>query len=157
MNMLHTHNTLSNHTQKTRYRYRRITVPARIRERWCKIRPNGFDFHITKALSKAKVSSEKFKMYWRRVQPTIPQEDLFRLFEKAFGPGRNVFSKVDFINDILRRYQNMGEPVRDCVVCLSFLSMCCVGVLLYRCVIFVYLLHLLTTRHLIQQYSGDKI
>ena len=64
----------------------------------------------------------------------IPAEDLFRLFKKAFGSGHNLRDKVDFIKDIVRRYQDMGDAVRECVVFLSFVSMCCVGLLLSQCV-----------------------
>ena len=131
---LHTHDTLSNNIQKTRYPrgYIRIMVPARIRERWCKMHIKALNgFQVYKALSEAKVSSEEFKMYWKRVQPTIPEEDLFRLFKQAFG----LHHKADFINDILRRYQDMGEPVRNCVACLAFVSVCFVGLLLSQFVI----------------------
>ena len=134
---LHIHDTLSYHIQKTRCIT--INVPTRIKERWRRTRPgNVFQFLISTALSEAKVSAEKFKTCWKRVQPTIPEEELFRLFEKTFGSGDNVHRKVDFINDILRRYQDIGEPVCDCVACLSFVSMCCVGLLLYQCVIFLF-------------------
>ena len=124
---LHTHDTLSYHIQKTKYI--KISVPTRIRERW----RSAAGFYISKALSEAQVSAEKFKTCWKRVRATIPKEELFRLFEKTFGSEDNLHRKVDFINDILRRYQGMTEPVRDCVACLPFVSMCCVGLLLYQC------------------------
>ena len=63
----------------------------------------------------AKVSSKEFKKCWKMVQPTIPDEELFYLFEKAFDvPGNNLDGKVNFINDILRRYKAMGELVCVC-------------------------------------------
>ena len=53
------------------------------------------------------------------VHPMISDEDLFRLLDKAFGLHGNLDDKVDFINDILRRYKAMGEPVCVCVcVCV---------------------------------------
>ena len=51
------------------------------------------------------------------VQTVISDEELFCLFEKAFGH-RNLDKKVDFIKDILRRYKAMGEPV-----CVSLFGM----------------------------------
>ena len=118
--------------QKTSYT---IRVPSRIKERWRKTHHNCGEFNITKALSEAKVSPKEFKKCWKRVHPMIPEEELFRLCEKAFGSGHNLCAKVDFIKDIVRRYQDMAEPVRDCVVVLSFVSMCCVCLLLSQCVI----------------------
>ena len=132
---LHTHDTLSDHIQKTRVQTR-VRLPSRIRERWFSIHDNsGQIFCITKALSETKVSAKEFKKCWKRVQPMIPEEDLLRLLKKAFGSGHNLSSKVDFIKDIVRRCQDMGEPVRECVVFLSFVSMCCVCLLLSQCVI----------------------
>ena len=109
-------------------------MPTRIRERWFKI-GNGFQFLITKALSEAKVSAEEFQTCWKKVQPTIPEEELLRLFKKAFDSRNNIPGRVDFINDILRQYQDMGEPVCDCVACLSSVSVCCIGLLLSQCAI----------------------
>ena len=112
----------------------RIYVPKRIRERWCSYPcGNNVEFLIGKALSQTNVGEEKFKKCWKTVQPTIPEEELFRLFKKGFNSRNNLHGKVDFINDILRRYKGMTEPVCDCVACLSFVSMCCVGLLLYQC------------------------
>ena len=64
-----------------------------------------------------KVSAKEFKKYRRMVQPMISDEELFCLFEKAFGPHGKLDDKVDFIKDILRRYKAMGELVcvRMCV------------------------------------------
>ena len=128
---LHTHDTLSDHIQKTRNIT--ISVPKRIKERWCKTHCNNLQFRLNKSLSEAKVSAKEFKRCWKMVQPTIPEDEIFCLFEKTFGSGNNRRGKIDFINYILRRYQNMGETVCDCVVFLSFVSMCCVGLLLYQC------------------------
>ena len=109
-------------------------MPKRIRERWCASRGNSinsYSYTIHNALRDCdpKVSREEFKACWKRVQPTIPEEDLFRMFKKAFGSHH----KVDFINDILRRYQDIGEPVRNCVACLAFVSVCFAGLLLSQC------------------------
>ena len=52
------------------------------------------------------------------VQPMISDDELFCLFEKAFGSHGSLDGKVDFVKDILRRYKAMGEPV--CVhVCVT--------------------------------------
>ena len=90
---------------------KRIMVSTRIKKRWRKIHGNSLQYSINTALSKTKVSAEEFQKCWKRVRPTIPTEDLFRLFEKTFGSGHNLRGKVDFINYILRRCQNMGGPV----------------------------------------------
>ena len=118
-----------------RKRKRRISikVPSRITARWCNTRPGKNDqFLIGTALSEAKVSEEEFKKCWKKVQPTIPQEDLVRLLVKTFGSGNNLHRKVDFIKHILRRYRDIEKPVCDCVTCFSFVSTCCVGLLLYQ-------------------------
>ena len=47
----------------------------------------------------------------------ISDEEMFCLFEKAFGH-RTLDKRVDFIKDILRRYKAMGEPV-----CVSLFAM----------------------------------
>ena len=100
-----------------------VKVPARIKERWHSTRPNnGAQFLINTALSEAKVSAEKFKKCWQTVRPTIPEEDLFRLFDKTFGSDDNLRGKVDFIEDILqrhdknitRRYQEAKTVVLSC-------------------------------------------
>jgi len=65
----------------------------------------------------------------------MSDEEIIRLFKKTFGSGHNLSGKIDFIKDILRRYKGMGEAVRECEVFLSFVSMCCVGLLLSQCVI----------------------
>ena len=100
-----------------------VKVPARIKERWRSTRPNnGTQFLINTALSEAKVSAEKFKKCWKTVQPTIPEEELFRLFDKTFGSVDNPRGKVDFIEDILqrhdknitRRYQEAKTVVLSC-------------------------------------------
>ena len=63
----------------------------------------------------AKVSSKEFRKSWKMVKRLISDEELFCLFEKAFGQHGNLDGKVDFIKDILRRYKDMGEPVCVCV------------------------------------------
>ena len=45
------------------------------------------------------------------VRSSIPNEELFYLFNNAFGAKNNLSRKLDFIKDILRRYKAMGEPV----------------------------------------------
>ena len=91
-----------------------ICVPTRIKERWCKSHGTAYQFIVTKVLSIAKVSSKEFKTCWRMVKAVISDKELFCLFEKAFGVSGNLDGKVDFINDILRRYKAMGEPVCVC-------------------------------------------
>jgi len=95
-------------------KYTSIKVPARIGERWRSERPeNTSQFHITTALSEANVNAEDFKKCWRTVQPTIPKEELVRLFNKTFGSENNLHHKVNFIKDILRRYQDSSIVIRE--------------------------------------------
>ena len=91
-----------------------VCVPKRIKERWCKSHGTGCTFVITKALSMAKVSLKQFRKCWKMVQPMIPDEDLFCLFEKAFDVYGTLGDKVDFIKDVLRRYKAKREPVCEC-------------------------------------------
>ena len=73
----------------------------------------------------AKVSSKEFRKCWKMVQTVISDEELFCLFEKAFGR-RNLDKKVDFIKDILRRYKAMGEPVCEPIWHASVSFLCAV-------------------------------
>ena len=91
----------------------RIYVPTRIKERWYSTHGNSIVFLIGTALSKANVNAEEFKKCWRTVQPTIPEEELFRLFDETFGSGNDVHLRVDFIKDILRRYQDSSMVIRE--------------------------------------------
>ena len=101
----------------------RINVPARIKQKWCKRGGAKGQFFVTKALPMAKISTEEFRKCWKIVQPMIPDEELFRLLEKTFGPHKNLDDKVIFIKDIMRRYKAMGEPV--CVRERAYLSCLC--------------------------------
>ena len=58
------------------------------------------------------------------VRPEIPDEELFCLFNKAFGRRDNLAGKVDFVRDVLRRYKVMGEKV-----CLSDKPLLCLSAL----------------------------
>ena len=83
----------------------RINVPERISKRWLNSH-SGTEYRLGSACSQANVNSEKFKECWKTVQPTLSEEDLFGLFDAAFGsPGRcrksNVERKVKFIKHIL--------------------------------------------------------
>ena len=104
-----------------------LCLPTRISQRWCKSNYTGLRFYIAKALVIANISWEEFKKSWRLVHPMIPEEELFCLFKKAFGSRNNVPGRVAFIKDIMRRYNDMGEPVCDCLVCITFASVCSVG------------------------------
>ena len=114
-----------------------INVPTRIKQIWRNCHGSSGQFHITKALSTAKVSSKEFRKCWKMVQPMISDEELFCLFDKAFGPHDNLDDKMDFVKDILRRYKAMGEPVcacaRACLAWLYFVSVCCVGLAIAFC------------------------
>ena len=63
----------------------------------------------------------------------IPDEQLFRMVEKAFSQPYNERCRVAFIKDMVRRHKAMGEPVCDCLVWLSVV--CCVlyGATLFCC------------------------
>ena len=89
---------------------RKITVPKRIRERWLKTH-RGTEFRVGTAFSEANISSEKFRKCWKTVQPTMSEDDLFCLFDEAFGSDNDVHRKVKFINCILQLHQGMQETV----------------------------------------------
>ena len=80
------------------------------------------------------------------VQPMISDDELFCLFEKAFGPHDNIAAKELFIKDILRRYKAMGEPVCEWrVFCIDALCRLSYSTLLIcrRAISFPHMHHLL--------------
>ena len=105
-------------------------MPTRIEDRW-------FDSHgvqracykIKKSLRRLNVTAQEFKKSWTIVRSSIPDEELFYLFDNAFGAKNSVFSKMDFIKDILRRYKAMGDPVCLFGVPAYYLSVCSVSAL----------------------------
>ena len=103
-----------------------IRMPTRIRHRWChKTSKYYYKCHITHAVRKLNLSRMDLRKYWRLIEPSIPDEELLRLFEKAFGAHRCLASKVDFIKEVVRRYKAMGAPV-----CLSGTPIFCLSVFL---------------------------
>ena len=106
----------------------RMKVPKRIKQIWCKSVGNGsYWIHLTQALAMADVSADEFRKCWQVVQLRIPRKEFFRLFKKAFGQNFNLPCRVAFVKDMVRRYKAMGEPVCECLACLSFVSVCPVG------------------------------
>ena len=75
----------------------------------------------------ANVSGDEFKICWAFVAPRMSDGDLFNMFKRAgFGQrNRRIDGKVNFVKEIMRRFQVMGGPVRlsrmhASNVCLSF-------------------------------------
>ena len=77
---------------------------------------------FSKVLEKAQIKPAEFKTCWSKVKDTIPDNELFHLFDNAYG-NLNHSGKEYFVKDIMRRYKAMGEPVRlrgiFAAVCLS--------------------------------------
>ena len=99
-----------------------IYLPPRIVHRWRhKVRKTN-KFFLTRALSKLNLSRADFRKYWQLTEPSIPDGELLRLFEKAFGAHRCLPGKVGLVKEIVRRYKAMGAPVRlfgMSIFCLS--------------------------------------
>ena len=102
-----------------------LLLPSRIRQRWRKSYGTGFKLNIGKALLIINISWEEFQKCWRMVHPMIPDKELVCLLKKAFGR-QNLPCKVALIKDIMRRYKDMEKPVCDCLVCITFVSVCSV-------------------------------
>ena len=103
-----------------------ICMPTRIRHRWCHktSKKHYYKFYMTQAVRKLNLGRTDFRKYWRLIEPSIPDEELLRLFEKAFG-AQCLASKVDFVKEVVRRYKAMGAPV-----CLSGMPIFCLSVFL---------------------------
>ena len=112
-----------NHIQEPRGGNEVIWVPRRIQSRWFKFQGSTTNkLGITTALQRSNISAQDFKKCWIAVRGNIPDKDLYSLFVKAFGVRHNVAGRVYFVEDILRRYKAMGEPV-----CLSGMPVYSVG------------------------------
>ena len=85
-----------------------ISVPVCILKRW---RERGRLIRFSDALEKAQIKAAEFKKCWSTVKGTIPDNELFHLFDNAHGT-LNRSGKEYFVKDIVRRYKAMGEPVR---------------------------------------------
>ena len=97
--------------KRKRLRQRKIIVPVRIRERWLE-NHHGTDFRLRTAISKANVDPEEFKKCWKHVQPTLSEDELFRLFDSTFGSVGNLGRKVKFVRHILALHQGTRTTVR---------------------------------------------
>ena len=113
---------LPNHTQKPFEQ--RINIPVRVRQRWLANVGTCFFYRIRTACIAVYINPEDLKEYWRLVEPSIPDEELFSLLEKAFGTHRCLASKVGFVKEVVRRYKAMGAPVRLFGVPIFCLSVC---------------------------------
>ena len=101
-----------------------MLVPSCIRERCCKKHSEKSpSFTITSALRRSKVRAFDFKKYWRMVQTRTPDDELVELLKNVTGAHSSLSGKVNFIQDILRRYKAMGEPV-----CVFGMPACCLSV-----------------------------
>ena len=98
-----------------KYSTSKICLPKRLIQRWRKITGNHHCFNIANALSMVQVTYNEFKKCWRTVKLMLPDNEIFCIFEKTFGPRNNLAAKVDFVKEILQRYKAMGEPVSWCV------------------------------------------
>ena len=115
---------LLNHIQESTRDFKTcIYLPPRIVHRWRhKVRKTN-KFFLTRALRKLNLSRTDFRKYWQLTEPSIPDEKLLRLFEKAFGTHGCLPGKVDFVKELVRRYKAMGAPV-----CLSGVPIFCPSV-----------------------------
>ena len=97
-----------------------IQVPKRINQRWLRERrligreahSRHYQYPISRSLATVGISREEFALRWRRVQPEIPDDELFSMFNKAFGTPYNRKPKLKFVQEILRRYKAIIERVR---------------------------------------------
>ena len=100
----------------------RLHLPRRILKRWCECGRSDIRVIFSEVLAKAQIKPAEFKKCWRKVKGTIPDNELFHLFDKARGQF-NRSGKEYFVQDIMRRYKVTGEPVRlrgiVAAVCLS--------------------------------------
>ena len=114
---------LLNHIQEsTRECKTYIFMPRRIWHRWRHKANKNYKFYITQVLHKLNLCRTDFKKYWKLIEPSIPDGELLRLFEKAFGAHRCLPGKVGLVKEIVRRYKAMGAPVRlfgVSIFCLS--------------------------------------
>ena len=99
-----------------------LRVPARICKRLCEGGRKAQKLTFSDVLRKAQIKPAEFKKCWSKVKGTIPDNELFRLLDKACGHLKHS-GKEYFVKDIMRRYKAMGEPVRlrgiFAAVCLS--------------------------------------
>ena len=96
-----------------------LSVPARISKRWRECSRSAHGLKFSGALAKAQIKPAEFKKCWRKVKDTIPDNELFHLFDNAHGQF-NRSGKEYFVQDIMRRYKAMGKQV-----CLSEKAVVC--------------------------------
>ena len=88
-----------------------LRVPDRIFKRWSEYDRKTRKLKFSVSLEKAQIKAAEFKKCWSKVKDTISDNELFHLFDKAYGQS-NRSGKDYFVKDIMRRYEAMGEPVR---------------------------------------------
>ena len=106
-------------------------MPARISKRWRECGRTIRKLTFSEVLEQAQIKPAEFKKCWSMVKDTIPDNELFHLFDKAYGT-LNCSGKEYFVKDIMRRYKSMREPVRlrgiVAVVCFRVcLCVCLLG------------------------------
>ena len=72
---------------------------------------HGSGTNILSVIRKGTNKSSRIKKCWSKVKDTIPDNELFHLFDKAYGQSSRS-GKDYFVKDIMRRSKAMGEPVR---------------------------------------------
>ena len=95
-----------------------LCVPARIFKRWRECGRINRRITFSEVLRKAQIKPAEFKKCWSKVKDTIPHNELFHMFDNAYGQYRS--SKEYFVKDIMRRYKAMGKQVcvsEKAVVC----------------------------------------
>ena len=115
-----------------------LMMPQRIVSRWGKHvgkkHQNRFKYNISPALMRTNVSVNDFQKCWAFVAPCMSDEELFHLFKRTgfdqpnMGLYGNINGKMNFIKEIMRRFQVMGGAVRpSCMpamhVCLLYLQL----------------------------------
>ena len=81
-------------------------VPKRLMHRWLREADNkSLQHHISRALATVGISRKEFTLRLRRVQPEIPDDELFSMYNKAFGTPGDLVPKLKFVQEILRRYK----------------------------------------------------
>ena len=88
-----------------------LCVPARICKRWREGGRTTRILTLSKVLEKAQIKPAEFKTCWSTVKDTIPDNELFHLFDNACGQ-LNRSGKEYFVKDIMRRYKAKRETVR---------------------------------------------
>ena len=117
-------NFFTNPIQNSRRFTLSLSVPASIRN---KVHKNHHVWwprvYMRAALKSSNVTADDFKICWKMVKPSIPDEKLVDHFRKMLGAHSRLSSIKGFIQDIMQRYKAMSAPV-----CLSGMPIFCLSV-----------------------------